>query len=192
MWEERVELRDEALVAACRQGDAAAWETLVSRYQRLIYSIPRRAGLDAQQCEDVFQHVFTTLLTHLDRLEQPDRVRAWLVTTARYETWRVSRKARTAISWPTDEEGQERLDLPHDVPLPIEVVEQMEEQHVVRLAMSQLKERCRRLLTLLYYRLDSPSYAEIAAKLGMPEGSVGPTRARCLQKLRDLLIDLDY
>src|SRR3954469_100969 len=76
-----MELSDAALLRACRGGDQDAWTTLVNRYQRLIYTIPRRAGLDEQAAADVFQRVFASLVEHLDTLTDPDRLRAWLVTT---------------------------------------------------------------------------------------------------------------
>src|SRR5690242_11091622 len=82
-------LSDEALVLACRRGDEAAWETLVERFQRLIYTIARRAGLDEDAATDVFQNVFASLVERLDRIEQPDRIQAWLVTAAKRESWRA-------------------------------------------------------------------------------------------------------
>jgi RNA polymerase sigma factor (sigma-70 family) len=187
-----VEPSDEALVLACRRGEASAWEALIARYQRLVVSIPRRAGLDEEQSADVFQHVFAMLVNHLDRIEQPGRIGAWLVKTARHETWRVSRRARTARPWPVGDDDDETHELPDDAPLPSEAVTRLEEEHLVRTAVAALDERCRRLLTLLFYRPDPPPYAEIAASLGMAEGSLGPTRARCLQKLRRLLADLGF
>src|SRR5919204_2083311 len=86
-----MELSDEALIWACRRGEAAAWEALVARYQRLVYAVPRRAGLNEEASGEVFQRVFAVLVEQLDRIEQPERIRAWLVTTARRETWRVGR-----------------------------------------------------------------------------------------------------
>lgn len=189
---ERMEPSDEMLVQACRRGDASAWEALIARYQRLVYSIPRRARLDEAQSADVFQHVFAELVNHLDRIEQPGRIGAWLVTTARRETWRVSQRARVALPWPAGDEDDETRELPDGAPLPAEVVMQLEEQHLVRTALAALDERCRRLLTLLFYRPDPPPYAEVAASLGTTEGSIGPTRARCLQKLRRQLADLEF
>ena len=183
---------DETLVQACRRGDAAAWEALIARYQRLVYSIPRRSGLDEEQCADVFQHVFAMLVNHLDRIEYPERIGAWLVKTAQRETWRVSRLARVAVPWPAGDDESVAHELPDGAPLPAEVVTRLEEQHLVRTALAALDERCRRLLTLLFYRPDPPPYSEIAASLGTTEGSIGPTRARCLQKLRTLLADLDF
>jgi RNA polymerase sigma factor (sigma-70 family) len=177
---------DSILIAACRRGDADAWEALVMRYQRLIYSIPSRAGLDEQDAAEVFQAVFARLYDHLHKLEQPDRVQAWLVTTARRETWRVSRqRAATVRMLGTDDE--EVQELPADLPLPHEALQRLEDQHLVRLALEQLDAKCRRLLTLLYFGETPLSYEAAAAAIGAPVGSIGPTRGRCLQKLRGLL-----
>jgi RNA polymerase sigma factor (sigma-70 family) len=74
---------DLQLVSDCRQGDQLAWEKLVRRYQRLIYAIPRRAGLSEDQAAEIFQDVFTTLFEKLDDIEDPERLQAWLVTTTR-------------------------------------------------------------------------------------------------------------
>ena len=187
-----MEPSDEALVRACRRGEAAAWEALIARYQRLVYAIPRRAGLNEEASGEVFQRVFAVLVEQLDRIEQPERIRAWLVTTARRETWRVSRgESLTRLSDPGEDEATgESRQLAGDAPLPDEVVQRLEEQHLVRMGMAALDERCRQLLTLLYYRADAPSYSEIAARLGTSEGSIGPTRARCLEKLRRRLDEL--
>lgn len=177
---------DEALLTACRRGDEAAWEALVKRYQRLIYAVARRAGLNEDLASEVFQDVFTTLLENLDTIEHPSRIHAWLVTTARRKTWRLIRRERAtqSASTPDDEEVAGLLDtLPDQSSLPDEVVLQLEEQHMVRVALDQIDERCRRLIQMLFYAPEPPPYSEIAAALGTTEGSIGPTRARCLKKL---------
>jgi len=184
--DEQTQPSDEQLVLACRRGEAAAWGVLVNRYQRLIYTIPRRTGLDEDQAAEVFQCTFAKLLEHLDRIERPERVRAWMVTTARRETLRLIRQQSTEQSFSSLEA------VPDDAPLPDEALERLEEQHLIRIALAAMDERSRRLLTLLFYRPDPPPYAEIAAALDMPEGSLGPTRARCLQKLRRLLEDSGF
>lgn len=183
-----MEPSDETLVHACRRGDAEAWEQLVARYQRLIYSIPRRAGLPEDLAADVFQHVFATLVDKIDAIEQPDRIGAWLVTTARRETWRVSKRARAApdtLDGNADDENA--MELPDDAPLPADVLLRMEAQHTVRTAVEGLDERCRTLVQMLFYAPEPPAYSDIAAALGTSEGSIGPTRARCLEKLRRML-----
>src|SRR5262245_22351993 len=89
-----METTDKQLLLACRQGDETAWEALIARYQRLVYAIPRRAGLDTDQIAEVFQEVFATLIEKLDEIEQPDRLQAWLVTTSRRKTWRIISKEK--------------------------------------------------------------------------------------------------
>jgi RNA polymerase sigma factor (sigma-70 family) len=180
------DVSDEKLLHACRQGDEAAWETLIQRYQRLIYTIPYRAGLDSDQCAEVFQQVFVILLEKLNQIEQPARISAWLVTTARRESWKVNRrKHATNISLDEAVEEDPKLwNIPDSDPLPEDVLIGIEEQHVVRTAVEALDDRCRTLLTLLYYTDDPPAYTEIAAQLGTSAGSIGPYRARCLCKLR--------
>ena len=182
---------DKELLIACRQGDESAWEALVSRYQRLIYAIPRRAGLDEDHAGEVFQEVFATLCQKLDDISEPDRLHAWLVTTTRRKTWRLLTKERSyrADRTADDESGEEsdRATVADGAPLPDEILVRLEEQHRIRQALLALDPRCQKLLTMLYYETEPPSYSEIAGTLGTPEGSIGPTRARCLKKLLRLL-----
>ena len=186
---DRSDRTDKELLLACRRGDERAWESLVHRYQRLIYAIPQRAGLDRDQAAEVFQEVFITLLQKLDGIEQPERLHAWLVTTARRKTWRMISRDQVLQQGSADDDDAPDLlaDLPDNAALPNEALEKLEEQHRVRIALLDLDERCRTLLTMLYYDEPTPGYAEIAARLVVPEGSIGPTRARCLKKLTRLL-----
>lgn len=185
-------LTDAALVLACREGEEAAWVELVKRYQRLVFSIPRRAGLDEAVSADVFQHVFSTLLNKLDQINDPSKVRSWLITTARRETWRISRLQTTTISIDADEQEEGSFELPDEQPLPEEIIQRLEEQQLVRIALTELGDPCRQLLELLFYSTQQQSYESISAVLNMPVGSIGPTRVRCLQKLRSLLAQLDF
>jgi RNA polymerase sigma factor (sigma-70 family) len=179
---------DRELLMACREGDESSWEGLVDRYQRLIYAIPRRAGLNEDQAGEVFQEVFATLLKKLNDITEPDRLHAWLVTTTRRKTWRLISKERLLHSGSTDEELDEDFrSVVDNAPLPDETLVRLEEQHRIRAALMALDERCQKLLTLLYYRPDPASYAEIAEAFGTSEGSIGPTRARCLKKMLQLL-----
>jgi RNA polymerase sigma factor (sigma-70 family) len=184
-----MDFTDEALISACRRRDESAWDMLIKRYQRLIYSIPRRAGLDEFSSAEVFQNVFASLVENLDRIEQPARIRAWLVTTARRETWRLIRgqkKSPASTTQPGSDEA-EPVDPRDDSPLPDELLLRMEQQHKIRNSVAEMDDRCRLLLDMLFYSSEPPPYSEIAAVLGLPEGSIGPTRARCLQKLLRLL-----
>jgi RNA polymerase sigma factor (sigma-70 family) len=186
-----MEPTDKQLLLACRRGDSQAWESLVKRYQRLIYTIPRRAGLDEDQSAEVFQEVFTTLFQKLDDIDDPGRLHAWLVTTARRKTWRLISKERTLqqrrMGNNEDDPDEEFMKIPDEAPLPDEVMVRLEQQHEVRAAVANLDERCRKLLTLLFYEPEPLSYSEIAISLGTSAGSIGPTRARCLEKMLRLL-----
>ena len=176
---------DLQLVLACRRGDQLAWGKLVRRYQRLIYAIPLRSGLNEDDAAEIFQDVFTTLFQKLNDIEEPERLQAWLVTTARRKTWRTisSAHGRTRSEVNADLSAPEAAAIRHEAPLPDEQLLILEEQQQIRTAVSLLDERCRMLLQLLFYRTEPAPYVEIAASLGIPEGSIGPTRARCLAKL---------
>jgi RNA polymerase sigma factor (sigma-70 family) len=180
---------DEQLLAGCRRGDEGAWEALVRRYQRLVYAVPRRAGLDEDAAAEVFQDVFTTLLENIDSIEQPSRLHAWLVTTAKRKTWRAVGRSKAARQFAVgDEAGEDEMyGVADESLLPDEALAQLEEQHLVRAALGELEDRCRALIEMLFYRAEPPPYSEIAAALGTSEGSIGPTRARCLKKLLSVL-----
>jgi RNA polymerase sigma factor (sigma-70 family) len=182
---------DASLVARCLLGEAAAWAGLVRRYQRLVYAIVMRAGLDEHAAADVFQTVFARLLPFLPRLHQPDRLRAWIVTTAKREALRVRHLGRRTVSMsaPDDASGEGLEDtLADDSPLAEDALSALQQLDVLRAALDRLDPRCRELLLLLFGDDDErPAYNEVARRLAMPVGSIGPTRARCLGKLRSLV-----
>ena len=184
-----MELSDKQLLLACRGGDQSAWEKLINRYQRLIYAIPRRAGLDEDDSAEVFQEVFATLFQKLSDIEDPERLHAWLVTTAKRKTWRLISRAKQWQRPGGTQEGDEDdfSKTPDETPLPDVELVKLEQQHQIRLALAEIDERCRRLLQMLFYADEPPSYSEIAVSLGVSEGSIGPTRARCLSKMLRLL-----
>jgi RNA polymerase sigma factor (sigma-70 family) len=173
---------DATLVARCRAGEAVAWRVLVQRYQRLVHAIVRRGGLGDDAAADVFQTVFARLVEHLPRLQQPERLQAWIVTTAKRELWLATSRGRR--SSPLDDE--QAATLADDAPLAEDALAELQELQRLRVAMDRLDERCRRLLQLLFADEDRPAYDEIARTMSMPVGSIGPTRARCLAKLRGL------
>ena len=186
------DLPDAELIAQCRAGRQAAWSTLVRRFQRLVYTVPRRAGLSDEQAADVFQFSFSQLFEHLDRIDDASRVRAWLVTTARRESLRLIAESRRVVDLAPVADGQEDGDDPLEriadpSPLPESLLAELQEQDRVRAALERLEPRHRQLLELLFLQDEPPPYAEIAARLGIAEGSIGPTRARAIDKLRTLL-----
>jgi len=189
---------DARLVARCRQGDASAWAALVQRYQRLVYAIVRRFGDDEHAAADVFQTVFSRLLQHLPKLDDPRRLQAWIVTTAKREALLQRKRAQRTVSmhrsaevddgaasaegWSADWEPADASDGPE------QQLDDLQQLHAVRQALDRMDERCRNLLGLLFTHDDERvPYDEVARRLGLPVGSIGPTRARCLGKLRGLL-----
>lgn len=174
---------DGALLQACRSGDRGAWEKLVSRYERLLYSIPIRCGLSEEDAADVFQTVCIRLLENLDRLKDQQHLTGWIILTAKRESWRVFRQqGRTTSLDPTGDTPEAASD-----PLPHEAVMRLEEEQLVRNGMEELGERCRQLLGWLYH-FDPPlSYVEIGQRMNVSTGAIGPTRARCLQQLKRIL-----
>ena len=179
---------DAELFRACQKGSETAWNTLVERYQRLIFAIPRRAGLSEQQAADVFQEVFLTLFEKLDDIEQPEKLRSWLVTTAKFKTWGAVRGEKGFYSPETEEEMElEMANLEDSAPLADEALIVLEEQHLIRTALKELEERCRTILSMLYLEDPSASYAEVAEKIGVGETSISPLRSRCLKKLAKIL-----
>jgi RNA polymerase sigma factor (sigma-70 family) len=181
---------DDELLRGCREGRAAAWSTLVRRYQRLVYTVPRRAGLPDEAAADVFQTTFARLLEHLHRIDDASRVRAWLVTTARRETLRLLEQAGRTVSGdePAADGGPTLLEqMPAADPLPEALLSELQQHDRLRQAVDRLDPRSRQFVELLFLQDEPLPYSEIAARLGIAEGSIGPTRARVLAKLRALL-----
>lgn len=179
---------DEELIKACRSGDEAAWERIVYKYQNLLYSIPRRAGLSQDSAADALQEVFTTLFEKLDTLDNPEYLRAWLVTTTHYKTLQlIYRENRRKYKSIDDDEDESHFEIADSQMLPDEKLLQLEKEKQIETALASIDARCRRLLTMLYLEHEPVPYAEVAQLLNIPLGSIGPTRARCLKKLIKLL-----
>lgn len=169
------------LVTRARNGERPAWDALVDRYSPLIRSICRRYQLDRTDAEDVGQAVWLSLVGQLDNLRQPAALPGWLATTTQRECYRVKRaRCRLAAGGPVPEAENlpdERSPAADDELL-------MAERHAaLRAAFMDLPPSCQRLLALLIADPPLP-YAEISVRLGIPIGSIGPSRSRGLEKLR--------
>jgi RNA polymerase sigma factor (sigma-70 family) len=172
-----------SLVRRAAEGDRQAWEGLVDQYSRLIWSITVDFKLMDGDAADVSQTTWLRLLQHIDRIEYPDRVGSWLAATARNECLRsLAARKRVVL-------GHDDVELDNAVAPGPAIDERLladESAQVVRDALSRLPRRWQRLLEMLMS--DPPvSYAEISDELGLPIGSIGPTRGRCLARLRVLL-----
>ena len=179
---------DADLVRRCRGNDQAAWDMLVDRYQRLIFAIPRRAGLSEEQASDVFQDVCLTLFEKINDIEQPEKIRSWIVTTAKFKTWALVRGSKGFYSPETEEEMDvEMASIADKSPLADDVLIELEEQHLIRTALNKLEERCRQILSMIYLSEPVVSYLEVATAIGVSESSISPLRTRCLKKLQKIL-----
>jgi RNA polymerase sigma factor (sigma-70 family) len=171
------------LVRRAAEGDRAAWERLVDKYARLIWAITRDFKLGESDAADVAQATWLRLLEHIDRINYPERVGSWIAATARNECLR-SLAARKRVVLARNEVMLDSIAaLDADVDAGLLAAEQAE---VVREAMSRLPHRWQQLLELLMSDPPVP-YTEIADRLDLPVGSIGPTRRRCLARLQVLL-----
>jgi RNA polymerase sigma factor (sigma-70 family) len=159
-----------------------AWQKLLDKYERIVYSVPRRYGLSVDDAADVTQLTFTILVESIDKLPEDSKLGGWLTTVARRHTWRLlERNRRLSV----DKYGT----LEDNIPSPADAgtVESWELAEWLDQGLSKLGEVCRNLLYALYLDPEQPSYAQVASRLNMAVGSVGPTRMRCLERLRRVM-----
>jgi RNA polymerase sigma factor (sigma-70 family) len=171
------------LVQAAAAGDHEAWDSLVNRYVALLWSIAFRHGLNESDAADVVQNTWLRLFEHIDQVREPARIGSWLATTAQRESLRcVAQRRRVVLS--DDEtafDGPDRLQAPLD-----EALLAREQAAAARAALDELPPTWRSLVELLTQ--DPPlSYERICADLGVPIGSIGPTRGRCVRRLRAIV-----
>lgn len=170
---------DLQLIQACLAGRHDAWDELVDRFKRLVYSIPRRYGFSDADADDVFQNVFIILYRKLDTVRDHERLAGWLIRITHRECYRVGKQSGRYVQ--LDE-------MIHDVGEPSEHDAGLwERQQIVRQALEELGGRCQQLLTALFLATGTPNYEAMADQLGMKVGSIGPTRARCFEKMEKIL-----
>jgi RNA polymerase sigma factor (sigma-70 family) len=173
------------VVAQARAGANAAWETLIERFGGLVIAIARRCRLSDADVAEVSQTTWLRLVENLDRIEQPERLGGWLATTSRRESLRIA--TRRAVVSPSEAVYL----MVDDEADPLDAALLREEQaRAIRLAAERLSPHCRRLLGVLMSDDDLP-YKAIAEQLNMPIGSIGPTRGRCLEHLRQILAEME-
>jgi RNA polymerase sigma factor (sigma-70 family) len=170
-----------ALVVAARGDDESAWHGLVDEFGSLVWSIARAHRLGSSDAADVSQTTWLRLAEHLTRLRDPEKVGGWLAATARHECLRVLRRAQREL--PAGDELPE----PSGPGVPAPAARLIRDERAAALwdAFAQLPDRCQSLLRVLMAD-NPPSYEEVSESLEMPIGSIGPTRARCLERLRRL------
>jgi RNA polymerase sigma factor (sigma-70 family) len=173
------------LVARCLEGDESAWVDLVRRYERLVYSVALRQRLTMDDAADVTQTVFEALFVSLPRLRDDEKLASWLVSVTQRQASRARQRRLREVSLSGLAPA---TDLPEAESLVGAVVnDTLEESLWLYEALQELPEACRNLLFALYFDPNEPTYAEVALHLKRPVGSIGPTRARCLDHLRRVL-----
>jgi RNA polymerase sigma factor (sigma-70 family) len=174
-----MEVGEQVRLAA--SGERSAWEALVDRYEGLLWGIARSHRLDEASASDVVQTTWLALLEHLDDLRNPNALSGWLATTARHECLRVLRHSARQI--PTEDDR-----IPGDAVPPVAEAHLLADERDAELwrAFATLSARCQALLRMLCAE-PAPSYDDVGVALGMPVGSIGPTRGRCLATLRRTL-----
>lgn len=179
-------LTDQELLQQCRQGQANAWQQVITRYERLIFSIPLNYGLTRADAADIAQLTFITLVEHLDRLYEDSNLGGWLATVARRHTLHHLRKhKREAVGQDKDiAESHFLLNTPAS-----DATAYWERVNWLNQGLELLDQRCRQLLLLLYFAEEPPAYEEVAEQLGLRVGSIGPIRGRCLDRLRAILVE---
>lgn len=174
---------DGQLLERVRRGDRAAWGELVHRHAGRLWAVARSQGLDRDMASDVVQFTWLALVDSAAAIREPESLRAWLVNVAKHEAIRVSKKFNRESPTLDDspcETADERVEAPEAR------LEKADDVNAVQAALARLGRRCRSLLQLLFADADL-SYAEISEVTGMPIGSIGPRRGRCLAELRRLL-----
>jgi RNA polymerase sigma factor (sigma-70 family) len=183
----RALISDELLVRRCREGDEEAWETLIDKYRKVIYSIPLKHGLSADDAAEVFQEVFLALATELPRLREPRALLAWLIKVAASACVR-----RRKVNGRYAQTELDQVYIPDSVAMPIDMLEELQREQAVREALSEASKRCRELIAMLFYTTPPVPYEEIARRLGLAKGSIGFTRMQCLAQLRNKLAERGF
>lgn len=170
-----------ALVSAAAEGDQGAWNEIVDRYTPLVVSVIYKHRLRPADASDVNQTLWLRLVEQIGRLREPEALPGWIMTTTRNECLRVLRvQQRTHLYDPLTE--TDALESAEDVDMEADLLA-MERRQALRDGFAELTEQCKRLLQKLMTD-PPPSYQDVSSELAMPVGSIGPTRIRCLEKLR--------
>ena len=175
---------DEQLIGRCLKGDQEAWSALIDKYKNLIYSIPIKLGM-YQDAGDIFQSVCVDLLSELPRLREHRALPKWLMQTCYHKCLRYQRSTDRLVELApegTDSNAASPASSADD--LPEHLLMQLEQEQILRDAISELPEKCERMVRLLFFENPPRPYENIAEELGMATGSIGAIRGRCLAYLR--------
>jgi RNA polymerase sigma factor (sigma-70 family) len=175
-------------VRQCLAGNEEAWSSLIEKYKALIYSIPVKYGLPPHEAAEVFQATCVELLTRLPELREPRALPKWLMQVAHHQCYRWKQQQQRVVS----RDGDTNLPEPMTPAVADSMLQQTQEEQMLREAMAELTPQCRRLVELLFLETPPRPYAEAAAELGLAVGSIGFTRQKCIERLRRTLGELGF
>jgi RNA polymerase sigma factor (sigma-70 family) len=178
---------DAQLVAQCLNGREEAWEALIQKYKRLIYSIPIKYGASSADAADILQSVYMELFSELSKLRKADSLKSWLMVITSRKCFQWHRQKRFELTLESLEE-----DYPEVIAVSAPQIVEAEREQCLREGIAQLSPRCRELVRLLFYEDPPLPYAEVAQRLGLATGSIGFTRGRCLDRLHKVLREMGF
>jgi RNA polymerase sigma factor (sigma-70 family) len=174
---------DEQLIGRCLKGDQEAWSALIEKYKNLIYSIPIKLGM-YQDAGDIFQSVCVDLLSELPKLREHRALPKWLMQTCYHKCLHYQRAADRLVELAPEGTDSDAAPSASAEDLPEHLLVQLEQEQILRDAISELPEKCERMVRLLFFEIPPRPYESVAEELGMATGSIGAIRGRCLAYLR--------
>ncbi|HXP68595.1 MAG TPA: sigma-70 family RNA polymerase sigma factor [Candidatus Dormibacteraeota bacterium] len=179
---------DTRLVRECSNGNEDAWDALIEKYKRLIYSIPIKYGFNPDDANDIFQAVCLELLSELPKLRKPKALPKWLIQVASHKCFhRRHQQQRTEV--PDEVEQRPEETVPSQTE---QILREAEDEQKLQDALSALAPRCRQLVEMLFFEEPARPYKDVAASLGIATGSIGFIRQRCLERLRKELVEAGF
>lgn len=179
---------DVRLVKECLAGNEEAWSRLIDKYKALIFSVPVKYGLPQHEAAEVFQATCVELLQRLPELRKPRALPKWLALVAHHQCFRWKLQQQRLVS----RDAEPDLPVPGTPAIAENLLQQTQEEQMLREALSGLTPQCRRLMEMLFFENPPRSYTQAAAALGLEPGSIGFTRQKCLQRLRRRLGELGF
>ncbi|HEX2327946.1 MAG TPA: sigma-70 family RNA polymerase sigma factor [Candidatus Angelobacter sp.] len=178
---------DARLVQACLSGDQQAWEMLIDKYKRLIYSVPFKYGASPEDAADIFQSVCIEVFNSLGQLKHVESLRSWLITVSVRQSYRWKKKQARHVELDALEP-----DVAEELATVPETVQQLQQEQIVREVVAKLPPRCGELVRMLFFEQPPLPYTEVARRLGLATGSIGFMRGRALERLRKMLVEAGF
>lgn len=184
---------DTRLIRACLVGNELAWTALIHKYKRLIYSIPIKYGATPEDAADILQLVSLKLFSELSNLRKTESLKSWLISVTAHQSFHWKKRQRPGqVDLDSMKPEQAESKVRSSVVLPPQVLEEVEQEEMVREALRRLPARCTEMIRLLFYEDPPLPYAEVARRLGLATGSIGFIRGRCLKRLRKIIMEMKF